>query len=56
MEAVKRGGDRQEMHEVIREHALAAWAEVQAGEANPLIPALCADARLRAFGRVGAMK
>ena len=36
MEAVKAGGDRQELHEVIREHSLAAWAAVQAGDANPL--------------------
>ena len=35
MECVKRGGDRQELHEVIREHAMAAWAEVQAGRAEP---------------------
>ena len=39
----KAGADRQLMHEVIREHALAAWAEVSAGRANPLIDALCAD-------------
>lgn len=39
----KAGADRQIMHEVIREHALAAWAEVSAGRANPLIDALCAD-------------
>ncbi|MBP7689998.1 MAG: hypothetical protein KA765_18935, partial [Thermoflexales bacterium] len=39
----KAGADRQVMHEVIREHALTAWAEVSAGRANPLIDALCAD-------------
>jgi len=49
MQAVKRGGDRQELHEVIREHALAAWAAVQAGAANPLIDALCADPRLARY-------
>lgn len=36
MEAVKAGGDRQILHEVIREHSLTAWAAVQAGHANPL--------------------
>ena len=36
MECVKRGGDRQELHEVIRDRSLAAWAEVQAGRPNPL--------------------
>ena len=32
----KAGADRQEMHERLRQHALAAWSEVQAGRANPL--------------------
>jgi adenylosuccinate lyase len=36
MECVKRGGDRQILHEVIRDHSLAAWAEVQLGQSNPL--------------------
>lgn len=36
MEAVKAGGDRQELHEVIRHHSMAAWAEVAAGRINPL--------------------
>lgn len=46
MAVVKRGADRQHMHEVIREHSLTAWAALQDGEANPLIGALCADARI----------
>ncbi len=49
MAVVKRGADRQHMHEVIREHSLTAWAALQAGEANPLIDALCADARVLQF-------
>ncbi len=36
MEAVKAGGDRQELHEVIREHSLVAWDALRRGEANPL--------------------
>ena len=36
MELGRRGADRQQMHEIIREESLAAWAEVQAGRANPL--------------------
>lgn len=36
MEAGKRGADRQEMHEIIREHSLAAWADVQVGKDNNL--------------------
>lgn len=36
MELGRRGADRQEMHEVIREHSLKAWTEVQNGRENPL--------------------
>jgi len=43
MEAVKAGGDRQHLHEVIREHSLTAWAAVQQGEANPLPDLLASD-------------
>ena len=43
MEAVKAGGDRQHLHEVIREHSLTAWAAVQHGEANPLSDLLTSD-------------
>jgi len=43
MELVKAGADRQEMHKIIREHSLKAWAEVQAGQANLLESLLCSD-------------
>ena len=43
MEAVKRGGNRQVLHEVIRECALAAWAALKDGQPNPLIDSLMAD-------------
>jgi adenylosuccinate lyase len=46
MELVKRGGDRQELHEIIREHAMTAWADVQAGRSNSLIESLCRDSRI----------
>ena len=46
MEAVKAGGDRQELHEVIREQSLTAWAALQAGMPNPLMDNLLADERL----------
>jgi adenylosuccinate lyase len=49
MAAVKAGADRQEMHEVIREHALHAWAEIGAGQSNPLIETLCADPRVTQY-------
>jgi adenylosuccinate lyase len=48
MAAVKAGGDRQAMHEVIREHSMAAWAAVQAGKVNPLAELLTRDGRLLA--------
>ena len=46
MELVKAGGDRQAMHEVIREHSLTAWATVQRGEPNPLASLLSSDASI----------
>ena len=49
MALVKAGADRQVMHEVIREHALSAWTAVNAGQANPLIDALCADQTIKQF-------
>lgn len=49
MTAVKRGGDRQTLHEVIREHSMTAWAALQAGEANPLRDLLVGDGRLAAL-------
>ena len=49
MAAVKAGADRQEMHEVIREHSLQAWVEVGAGRANPLPDQLATEVRITAF-------
>ncbi len=46
MELGKRGADRQEMHEVIREASLSAWASVQEGKANPLKENLEKDERI----------
>ena len=43
MAAVKAGGDRQQLHEVIRTHSLAAWAAIAAGQPNPLIEMLAHD-------------
>jgi adenylosuccinate lyase len=37
------------MHEVIREHALQAWAEIGAGRSNPLLETLCADPRVTRY-------
>jgi adenylosuccinate lyase len=49
MEAVKRGGDRQELHEVIREHSMAAWARVREARPNPLVESLCTDPRITRY-------
>ena len=49
MVAVRSGADRQEMHEVIREHSMAAWAAIQSGELNPLDESLAADERIFKF-------
>jgi adenylosuccinate lyase len=48
MALVKAGADRQEMHEVIREQSLAAWASLQGdpGAENPLPARLSADERI----------
>ncbi|MFQ6100610.1 MAG: adenylosuccinate lyase [Anaerolineae bacterium] len=43
MEAVRNGADRQAMHEIIREQAMAAWGAVWTGEPNPLADRLADD-------------
>ena len=51
MEAVKRGGDRQELHERIRQHSMAATARMKEGERCDLLDRLAADP---AFGMTRA--
>ena len=51
MEAVKRGGDRQELHEKIRQHSMAATARMKEGEPCDLLDRLAADP---AFGMTRA--
>ncbi len=46
MAAVMNGGDRQELHEVIRECSLAAWADLSEGKANPLADVMAAHPEL----------
>ena len=43
MAAAKKGGDRQALHESIRQASMQAWAAIQAGQANPLADLLAAD-------------
>ncbi len=49
MTAVKHGADRQEMHEIIREHSLAAWAAIAEGRPNPLPVRLFNDERITQY-------
>ncbi len=49
MRLVQSGADRQAMHEALRELSLQAWAEVEAGQPNPLVTLLANDARLQAY-------
>jgi adenylosuccinate lyase len=46
MVTVKLGADRQEMHEIIREHSMAAWADITAGKPNSLAARLAGDRRV----------
>ncbi len=47
MELAKAGADRQEMHELIREHSQTAWAAVQGGQPNPLAALLATDETIK---------
>lgn len=49
MEAVKAGGDRQELHEAIRVCALAAYGALAHGAPNPLAQLLAAEARITKY-------
>lgn len=46
MALVMAGADRQEAHEWLRQHSLAAWEASRQGAANPLADSLAADPRL----------
>jgi adenylosuccinate lyase len=52
----KAGADRQAMHAALREHALAAWSAIQAGQKNPLAERLSADPQLLEFLRSGEIQ
>lgn len=43
MAAAKAGGDRQVLHEIIRQHSMTAWAAIRRGEDNPLADLLLED-------------
>ena len=43
MESVKNGANRQEMHEVLRNISMTAWAEIQKGKPNSMKKLLMSD-------------
>lgn len=49
MEAARNGGDRQELHEVIREHSMAAWGQIMSGAPNNLADLLANDVRVTQY-------
>lgn len=49
MALTKRGADRQDMHERLRQHAMDAWADVQKGAPNPLYELLSADKEIKNY-------
>ena len=49
MELVRAGADRQEMHERLRRHSMAAWEEVRAGRPNPLPQRILDDPEMRRY-------
>jgi adenylosuccinate lyase len=51
MRAVQAGANRQEMHEIIREHSLTAWTAIAGGGPNPLPNLLSNDQRITQYLR-----
>ena len=49
MALAKVGADRQVVHERLRAHAMAAWAELKSGKPNPLVKAIFADSFFLGF-------
>jgi adenylosuccinate lyase len=52
---VRAGGDRQALHEAIRQQSLAAWAAVQEGKPNPLAELLASDERITRYVPAAAL-
>ncbi len=49
MESVKKGADRQKMHEILRVISLSAWQEIQNGRANPLEKELITNKEIKKY-------
>ncbi len=45
-EMAKKGFDRQQAHEILRQHSLKAWTAVQEGKPNPLFQLVASDSRV----------
>jgi adenylosuccinate lyase len=56
MAAVKAGADRQEMHEVLRTLSMAAWQQIQSGQANPLIELVSQEDRITRWVKLADLK
>ena len=53
---VKKGANRQEMHEVLRELSMKAWEEIVGGKTNPLTDLLLRDKRIIEFVKSESLK
>lgn len=53
MAASRRGADRQALHERLRQHAMAAWAALKAGQDNPLAELLAGDTEIQHYLSAG---
>jgi len=49
MAATRAGADRQDMHELLRKHAMQAWSESKTGKANPLVQMGASDPQLQTY-------
>lgn len=49
MEIVKRGGNRQEMHEALRNISMTAWAAIQEGKPNPMEELLVNNPQIKKY-------
>ena len=56
MALVKSGADRQQAHEKIRAHSLAAWDAIRHGDENPLTESLVRDVELQKYLSAGEMR
>jgi len=56
MTAARAGADRQELHEIIRQHSMTAWDAIRSGKPNPLIDALATDSYLTTYLRADQIR